>query len=553
MVGRLAGWLLACTLAASTAAQAQLSGRVTDYRTSQPLANAAVVLIGTLHATTTDSTGTYVFSLVPEGAFVLEATAPGYQAMRRRVELGAGPSRVNLALLLDGTGVPEHNPLLQHHQGPLRWAAGVHASRLSALEWAYGLRGLESDVYLGGIRLLLPEAVDDHTPLTLMHIQSRAVLARGPYGLAYGVGGVHFDALNEAATSALVEYDGGTDALHSSLTVQHPVQRGFAAVSGAYVTAGDYRAAGGMRQPGRAAAGWIMAQTAMDLGKDNHVHARAAWNGQGPNASRREGFIWYRYRREDGLLRGIAAAASSQLLHRRVRATQQSAQLQATLAPDRVWRLDAGGDLYRTGSEIDAGIYVQAAHALRRGAQFAAIRKQLASRSWGVEYGLVRPIGRGLDVVFGLGRAPWPGLDEPLRQIDAGLRWRRVFQAQVYLRSTRARGIELEFTRTRRRLQLTAAGSVLNGAARRSRGWARAAAVWSLGPMRIGTDAFGAGRAEDQPAWVNADVWLHLRMLSTLSVQIGLNNVANADYRWSIASHLAEPGRAWFLRIAHGK
>jgi TonB-linked SusC/RagA family outer membrane protein len=80
------------TLAAPAAAQTgQITGTVSDSVTGQPVANADVIVVGTVHRTRTRDDGTYAIAGVVPGSYVLEVRRLGYQARRRPgVEVPAG-------------------------------------------------------------------------------------------------------------------------------------------------------------------------------------------------------------------------------------------------------------------------------------------------------------------------------------------------------------------------------------------------------------------------------------------------------------------------------
>jgi len=77
-------------------AQASLEGHITSGGAPVPGVNVRVG--GTEHGTATDANGFYQLSDLPAGSHVLVASAVGFETVRRRVELTAGTTTVDIAL-----------------------------------------------------------------------------------------------------------------------------------------------------------------------------------------------------------------------------------------------------------------------------------------------------------------------------------------------------------------------------------------------------------------------------------------------------------------------
>ena len=104
-----AGFLLATALLlAAGAAQAQstITGRVTDARSTLPLAGVSVEVEGTRFGATTDSAGQYRLNGVPAGAQTLIARRIGYASLRRPVA-ESRPATVDFALVVSATMLDE--------------------------------------------------------------------------------------------------------------------------------------------------------------------------------------------------------------------------------------------------------------------------------------------------------------------------------------------------------------------------------------------------------------------------------------------------------------
>lgn len=67
-----------------------LNGKVVDLENSTAIANATVVLQGTIYQTKTDTNGNFVFSNVPAGTYTVEVTYDGYEKATQSVTITAG-------------------------------------------------------------------------------------------------------------------------------------------------------------------------------------------------------------------------------------------------------------------------------------------------------------------------------------------------------------------------------------------------------------------------------------------------------------------------------
>lgn len=82
---RIALWLLACAIPLSAqGSTGKLEGRVLDSATAKPIVAARVVIKGTAHAASTDSSGYYFFSSVPAGTYDVRASWVGYRSTEVR-------------------------------------------------------------------------------------------------------------------------------------------------------------------------------------------------------------------------------------------------------------------------------------------------------------------------------------------------------------------------------------------------------------------------------------------------------------------------------------
>jgi TonB-linked SusC/RagA family outer membrane protein len=95
-VGLLAAGLVAAPAAAQVSA---ITGRVTDVRSSQPVAGAMIEIAGTALATTAGDDGRYRLASVPAGRHTITARRIGYSLARQAMTVAAGqPATVDFAL-----------------------------------------------------------------------------------------------------------------------------------------------------------------------------------------------------------------------------------------------------------------------------------------------------------------------------------------------------------------------------------------------------------------------------------------------------------------------
>ncbi|MFL5742076.1 MAG: TonB-dependent receptor [Flavisolibacter sp.] len=78
--------------------RSQLTGKVSDSKTSQPLAGASIVLSDSKIGTTTDSAGNYVLNNVPTGHTIIEISYEGYRTIVDHVDIASGMNSKNFLL-----------------------------------------------------------------------------------------------------------------------------------------------------------------------------------------------------------------------------------------------------------------------------------------------------------------------------------------------------------------------------------------------------------------------------------------------------------------------
>jgi iron complex outermembrane receptor protein len=77
-------------LSANSQGRTQLSGKITDAKTGEPLAGASVVLADSKLGTTTDSSGNYRLNKVPIGHTLVEVSYEGYRSIVEHVDVKSG-------------------------------------------------------------------------------------------------------------------------------------------------------------------------------------------------------------------------------------------------------------------------------------------------------------------------------------------------------------------------------------------------------------------------------------------------------------------------------
>jgi iron complex outermembrane receptor protein len=71
----------------------QLSGKITDAKTGEPLLGASVILAESKVGTTTDSSGYYLLKNIPLGHTLIEVSFSGYRSIVEHVDINAGPTQ----------------------------------------------------------------------------------------------------------------------------------------------------------------------------------------------------------------------------------------------------------------------------------------------------------------------------------------------------------------------------------------------------------------------------------------------------------------------------
>ncbi len=89
---------MCAVLSANSQSKTQLSGKVTDAQTGQPLAGAAVVLAESKVGTTTDSSGNYTLNNVPFGHTLIEISSEGYRSVVEHTDIKTGTNTKDFRL-----------------------------------------------------------------------------------------------------------------------------------------------------------------------------------------------------------------------------------------------------------------------------------------------------------------------------------------------------------------------------------------------------------------------------------------------------------------------
>ncbi len=96
--------ILFAVTANALAVTANISGRVTDVETGEPLYGATVLLVGTSMGAVTDSHGQYLIQNVPPGTYELRASYIGYRRKQERIVVASG-ARLTRDMKLVAVGV----------------------------------------------------------------------------------------------------------------------------------------------------------------------------------------------------------------------------------------------------------------------------------------------------------------------------------------------------------------------------------------------------------------------------------------------------------------
>jgi iron complex outermembrane receptor protein len=75
-------------LAAETAGNSKITGRITDKTTGLPIAGATIAIPDLNTGTSTDANGFYVLKQLPKGEYLVQITAIGYASVTRTIDLG---------------------------------------------------------------------------------------------------------------------------------------------------------------------------------------------------------------------------------------------------------------------------------------------------------------------------------------------------------------------------------------------------------------------------------------------------------------------------------
>ena len=193
-----AGAVLTLLTAAWPVNAQSILGTVTDAYSDRPLEGVTVVLVGTLHATITESTGAFALGPLPAGSYEIAASRHRYIAVRQRVVIGADQN-VTVALRL----VPEYSdvPWLaavaslgsKTMRGPfyeaVRRAATVQVGRRSLYDYApviRGMHGAQVATQVDGWPSMLGSPYGPVLPVLMLPYELEVVA--GPYALTRAPG-----------------------------------------------------------------------------------------------------------------------------------------------------------------------------------------------------------------------------------------------------------------------------------------------------------------------------------------------------------------------------
>jgi iron complex outermembrane receptor protein len=78
----------------------QLSGKISDAKTGEPLAGASIILAGSKVGTTTDSSGNYILNNIPSGHTLIEISYSGYRSLVEHLDVVGGINTKDFVPLL---------------------------------------------------------------------------------------------------------------------------------------------------------------------------------------------------------------------------------------------------------------------------------------------------------------------------------------------------------------------------------------------------------------------------------------------------------------------
>ncbi len=340
-----------------------VAGRVLEAEGRAPLPGANVTLRGTALGAATDAEGRFAIGEVPAGAYVLEASAVGYETARRDVRVTAGEALdVTLYLgaadvRLRGVEVTAFRPDLQPEAGVeaqqireldpidtgelLRTLPGMGAARRGALGFDPNVRGLvetEVGTYIDGVRTFPAGPLRMDTPLSHLDPGSveRVEVVKGPYALTWGAGNmsairVETRAENPPPASLAGTLRGGyrtnTGGREIGASAAGTPARFSYSLHSAYREGDDYEAGDGQAVPSGYGSGSVRGRLGYAVAPGGRVYVSGGYQSQDDidypgrllNANffrTGTGTVSYEMERSAGLLRGLDVQAYAlQTLH----------------------------------------------------------------------------------------------------------------------------------------------------------------------------------------------------------------------------------------------
>ncbi len=363
-------WVLAPPGTAVLAQEARpVAGTVVNARTGNPIEGATVVRVGTLYAHVTGADGRFVLGPAPAGAFVIEASAPGFRIVRVEVE---GDAELSLALHARTDKLRPSEPALGRRPGMPPWPvtvgnasrrlAGAGASARRSVSVSSQMRGLWGDQ----VGILVNELQAAPSPFSGVGLYAvvpgdRVDVVPGPYALTWGPGllsAVRIASATPEAGSVTASYESETGSRNASIAGAAGLGPAMFALRAASLS--DHGSRGSRLLPGSGRLRFVGPRLTLSLPGGTELAADAALASEGEAGAPGEEWRGHvsgslRRARPEGNVQELLLSAGWQripgsldLQRRGVSASVLTARAAALVAPVPQWSMEVGTDLRRT-------------------------------------------------------------------------------------------------------------------------------------------------------------------------------------------------------------
>lgn len=549
----------------------ELNGRILDSKLMTAIADAVVILEGTLHGTLSDSDGVFELPSVLPGTYRLMITKEGYDVLQKSIEI-QNDLYVEITLFPKSRELLYRPSYLGDENGLLTQIFRyLIPRRVDAITLEYSLFNAQlmpSSLYYEGIRL-----IDIGSPISVFADFNNAEFVPDPFNLNLGFNAsADLSTLENRTTSALFEYDSRVQKISSALTLHRDWSDVGATLIGFYDRGQNYLDGGGGLQLGGVRSGTVAARVGVQVAPRHELSGSGGWVQDliysDLEAQQQAMMIHYKYEDNHGFFREVSSAVSTQKLASDSEILQQGGYTYAHIAPLTNLHLKVGVNYYRyietmtlqkerlalhSSSVNDAGIFANMRYLFSSIVIEHQIRLDMTKPHWGGATILNWSVNDQWRIITGGG---YTYTDTEVTQVNLGMGWsgfRRSVDVMTFARnSTETRILGMTAL-----VQGSHWATALNTSYTDEPSKESQLSTWMQfyatirGPFNLFTvypEVFGT--VFHAPSWLSASCSIEWREIGGVTLQMGLHNIFDGNFSYPL-SDFSEPGRSFRLTLSY--